>query len=275
MQSFWKLVPFFIITGIVIVAFAFFFFVNRYNTELDIHLEHETLAGSLNFAFSTIVGRPDETINWLDATFSILTILLLLNVAIAIVNQNWQVSTSRASKQFWFDRLDAIIEYRSRGTPSPNPANRLWEHVTRSWHDDLQNESLFDKARYHIMYLAFFLVGLVSLGYLWPQEIRKDLFYAPLSLGSSEGNQETDVVAMLERKIQLLEENMEWNQRLMDRKMHEEFDDLKSLLVGLQGTSGNKNSKLSKLSGSGNSARVDMSGKAQPFPPAEILVAKA
>ncbi|CAJ1943237.1 unnamed protein product [Cylindrotheca closterium] len=271
-QSFWKLVPFFFITGIVIVAFAFFFFVNRYNTDLDIDLEHQTLVGSLTFVFHIIVGRPDETLDWLDATFSILTILVLLNVAIAIVTQNWQVSTSRASNQFWVDRLDAIIEYRSRGTPSPNPANRLWEHVTASFHDGRQHESLFDKSRFCILYLDFFLVGLATCGYLWPQEIRRDLFYAPLNLGSTDGNQEMDLVAMLERKIQLLEENMEWNQRLMDRKMHEEFDDLKSLLVGLQDNSAKK---PSKLSGSGNSARVDMSGKPQPFPPTEILVAKA
>lgn len=263
------------VTVIVIIAFAFFFFIDRYNTDLDIHFEHQTLAGSLNFVFSAILGRPDETLNWLDATFSILTILLLLNVAIAIVIQNWQVSTSRALKQFWIDRLDAIIELRSRGTPFPNPANRLWEHATVSLNDDLQHESIFDKSQYCILYIGFFVVGLVTLGYLWPQEIRRDLFYAPLSLGSAEGNQETDVVAMLERKIQLLEQNMEWNQRLMDRKMHEEFDDLKSLLVGLQGNSGNKNPKPSKPPGSGNSTRVDMSGKARPFPPTEILVAKA
>lgn len=71
----------------------------------------------------------------------------------------------------------------------------------------------------------------------------------------------------------MLEENMEWNQRLMDRKMHEEFDDLKSLIVGLQG---NKESKDGKKGSSGNEgSRVDWSGRAQPFPPTEILVAKA
>ena len=204
--------------------------------------------------------------------FSILAILVLLNVAIAIVTQNWKSSISEASRRFWVDRLHAIAEYRSRGSPSPNPANSLWERLTGELSEDLSQELLFNKVRYLFLYLVFFLAGLPTLGLLWPQEMRRHIFYAPRKRGSSATGDEAGLVGLLEGKISLLEENMEWNQRLMDRKMREEFDDLKSLITSLQGSGSNKESKHMKRPSSGDDGR---SGKAKPFPPTEILVAKA
>jgi hypothetical protein len=256
------------VTGVILLAFAFLLFVNRYGTDMD--EEHDTLWDSFGYAFATFVRTPGSTSNWLDITFATVSVIVLLNVAIAIVNQNWMTANSKASKDFWIDRLNTILELGRGGTRKFVPVDTCWNNLMGSHNEALKNGyslSLMERMAYCLLYFATFLLGLLTFGFLWPLEMRRHLFAAPVE--SSKKKLEHELVASFERKIQMLEDSMEWNQRLLEGKIHDEFDELKSLIVSLQ----HMNHKASPRGNDG--ARVNWTGKPQPFPPNEIFVAQA
>jgi hypothetical protein len=262
------LIPFAIVSGVILLAFAFLFFVNRYGTDMD--EEHDTLWDSFGYTFATFVRTPDSSSNWLDITFATASVIVLLNVVIAIVNQKWMTANSKASKDFWIGRLNTILELGRGGSRKFVPVDTCWNNLMGSHNEALKNGdslSLMDRMAYCLIYSATFLLGLLTFGFLWPLEMRRHLFAAPVE--SSKKKSEPELVASFERKIQMLEDSIEWNQRLLEGKIHDEFDELKSLIVSLQ----DMNHKASARSNDG--ARVNWTGKPQPFPPSEIFVAQA
>ena len=111
-----KLVPFAALTTIVLVVFAFMFFVDRYGYPVDdvSGLNYETLWDSFLSVFSSFVGDPPNAENWLDILYGIVIVIVLLNVVIAIVSQQWEDATDQASKTFWQYRLDFLQEIRRK-----------------------------------------------------------------------------------------------------------------------------------------------------------------
>jgi hypothetical protein len=265
------LIPFFIVSTIILIAFSFLFLVNRYDTEMDEYQEYQTLADSFGYVFGTFVGSlGDDTLTWLDVVFATISIIVLLNVAIAIVNHNWRSANTKASRDFWVDRLNTVLELAysdgccgSRSSKYPTDVTGVSRFLDAKKEMLQANQhrqiSLWDLASYYILYTLLFIVGLLTFGLLWPQELRRRLFAAPII---SQSKTDKAVIAVFERKMQILEDTIEWHQRLMDRKMQDEFDELKEVLLRTQGP------KARGLEG----ARVNWTGTPQRFPPGEILV---
>jgi hypothetical protein len=95
--------------GIILCAFAFMFFVERNDDE-----DYATLLASFLSTFTAFVGEPSKSQNWLDVFFGIVTVVVLLNVVIAIISREWDDATRDASAVFWQYRLNFLFEV-SRG----------------------------------------------------------------------------------------------------------------------------------------------------------------
>ena len=79
-----KLIPFGVLTALVLCAFAYMFFIERHDCPLegDDDFKYDTLLNSFLSTFSSFVGDPPTSQNWLDILFGIVMILVLLNVII-------------------------------------------------------------------------------------------------------------------------------------------------------------------------------------------------
>ena len=84
-----KLIPFGVLSALVLGVFSFMFFVQRHDCPVDESDEfvYNTLWNSFLSTFSSFVGDPPTARNWLDILFGVVMIIVLLNVVIAIVNQ--------------------------------------------------------------------------------------------------------------------------------------------------------------------------------------------
>jgi hypothetical protein len=85
------------------------FCVDRYK-----EYDYSTLLLLCLTTFSSFVGGSAQAQNWLDILFGIITVIILLNVVIAIVSREWDDDIWEASKIFWQYRLDFLQEI-SRG----------------------------------------------------------------------------------------------------------------------------------------------------------------
>jgi hypothetical protein len=87
----WDLVPFAIVTFLVIFVFAFMYFIQEFENE-----GYEDLYASFLTVFSNFVGdlRPSEGV--FDLIFGVIVVVVLLDVVIGIVSASWEnaVNTS-------------------------------------------------------------------------------------------------------------------------------------------------------------------------------------
>lgn len=240
-------------------------FVKRYGT--DVEEELDTFRDSFGYVFAVFLSTPDSTSDWLDLVFAAVSVIVLLNVAIAIVNQNWVAANAKASKLFWIDRLNTILELGRGASRKWAPADTCCNSCMGR-HKEASGSArpLMQSAKEGLAYCATFMLGLVTFGWFWPLEMRRHFF--PVATEPSNMNRNDELVECLERKIQVLEESIKWNQRMLENKVHDEFDELKSLIVSVQNLQ-----HKAPASKSNDGARVNWTGKPQPFPPSEILVA--
>jgi hypothetical protein len=87
----WDLVPFSIVTFIVILVFTFMYFIQEFQEE-----GYEDFYASFLTVFSNFVGDPRPAEGVLDLIFGVVVVVVLLNVVIAIVSASWEdaVNTS-------------------------------------------------------------------------------------------------------------------------------------------------------------------------------------
>ena len=97
----------------MLVFFAFMYHVYRFEEE-DQEVLYRSFDEAFFSTFSSFVGEPARAENWLDIVFGVVTVVILLNVVIAIVSKGWDDATQEASSAFWMYRLDFLQEI-SRG----------------------------------------------------------------------------------------------------------------------------------------------------------------
>jgi hypothetical protein len=105
-----ELVPFFVITLIILVAFMSMYYVKRFDDgyvkgdggkecdplvdascscDEEFQVNFCTYTDSFYNVFGYLGGGPDETTDVLDIIFIFLTVIIFLNVLIAIVSNAW------------------------------------------------------------------------------------------------------------------------------------------------------------------------------------------
>jgi hypothetical protein len=100
------LIPFFIVSALLLLAFAYGFFIQGDNDACPNITE--CYAWTLGGFFS----GSDETNTVLDVLFGVIAIVVLLNVVIAIVSEAWETAQERALNLFWKFRLEFLSEAR-------------------------------------------------------------------------------------------------------------------------------------------------------------------
>jgi len=122
------LIPFAVITGVLLAAFAYLYFVQSNVSQwedcgkcrgLETMTEdcdgcdgHETLLASFLTTFASFVGGPDDTPTLLDVIYGVVTVIILLNVVIAIISKAWDDATEikNARRVFWKYRINLFYE---------------------------------------------------------------------------------------------------------------------------------------------------------------------
>jgi hypothetical protein len=79
------LLPFAIVTLIVLVAFSFMYYIQNFGDE-----GYETFKDAFYSIFTQFFGGPEGATGPLDLIFGILSVVILLNVVIAIVSTSWE-----------------------------------------------------------------------------------------------------------------------------------------------------------------------------------------
>ena len=124
----YTLVPFFIVSAFLLLAFAYGFRVSG---------EHGNVCSSMHECYAWTLQRffngSDETSDFLDILFGIIAIIILLNVLIAIVSEAWGTANDRAKYLFWKFRLQFLSEARFlshiyRNLLSKGTSNKLGEY---------------------------------------------------------------------------------------------------------------------------------------------------
>lgn len=139
------------------------------------------------------VDAPEETATMLDATFGIVTTIVLLNVVIAVISISWDKSTEeeKALRVFWEYRLTFIqdVTLSRKAFKSAKKMKKLMRLNTFSdrfdkarsdrierFHDPSQKNGIGLYFFFVTQYAVYFVLGLFTFGYFWPFKIRKDIF---------------------------------------------------------------------------------------------------
>lgn len=102
------LIPFFVVSFLVLLAFAFGFRMS--GTRGD---SCDTLGNCFYFVMQSFFAGADDTTDYLDILYGILVIVVLLNVVIAIVEQAWEEAAKETGRLFWTYRLEFLTENRA------------------------------------------------------------------------------------------------------------------------------------------------------------------
>jgi hypothetical protein len=129
----WDLVPFAIVTFIVILVFAFMFFIQEYKEEGYEHFYASTLT-----VFSSFVGDPRPAEGPLDLIFGVVVVVVLLNVVIAIVSASWENAVNTSLILLCTHRLQLLRRANDNSAYLPK-----W--FSGEWWIDTQFEELMEK----------------------------------------------------------------------------------------------------------------------------------
>ncbi|KAL3927928.1 MAG: hypothetical protein SGBAC_012875 [Bacillariaceae sp.] len=196
MMLFQTLLPFMVCTSLVLLAFAFMYHVSKYDRNNPLpedRLQFDTLWLSFLSVFQMFVDAPEETATMLDATFGIVTTIVLLNVVIAVISISWDKSTEeeKALRVFWEYRLTFIqdVTLSRKAFKSAKKMKKLMRLNTFSdrfdkarsdrierFHDPSQKNGIGLYLFFVTQYAVYFVLGLFTFGYFWPFKIRKDIF---------------------------------------------------------------------------------------------------
>lgn len=117
---FQTLIPFFIVSGLLLLAFAYGFRVSHNDAGCLANCEEDACdmcQASLGQWYYWVLGGffsgADSTDSpTLDLLFGVTAIIILLNVVIAIVSDAWEVSSLQSQALFWKFRLEFLSESR-------------------------------------------------------------------------------------------------------------------------------------------------------------------
>ena len=99
------LVPFFIISNLLLLTFAYGFFIQG-------NERCPNLLSCYGWTLQGFFSGSDDTDDALDVFFGFIAIVVLLNVVIAIVSESWENAADRAIGLFWRFRLEFLCEAR-------------------------------------------------------------------------------------------------------------------------------------------------------------------
>lgn len=154
-------------------------------------LPYDSLWVSLQSVLLMFLDAPETAQTMVDALFGLVTTIILLNVVIGIVSIAWDSSTNQDVTQelFWEYRLAFVQDV----TLSKNPGKKaktakavtsiMSERFEKS--RTLREQQMSEQQRlkriiltigHFIQYVTYFLLGLISFGLCWPDQIKKDIF---------------------------------------------------------------------------------------------------
>ncbi|CAJ1951296.1 unnamed protein product [Cylindrotheca closterium] len=195
-KVFGTLVPFIVCTGLVLLAFAFMYYVQNFNNPEALgELPYNDLWTSFQSVLLMFLDAPESTETMVDALFGLITSIILLNVVIAIVSIAWGRSTEQEMTQqlFWEYRLAFVQDV----TLTKNPGKKKKGKTSKA--TNIVSER-FDKSRsirqeqiadpfhtvrykrvllytgYFFQYVVYFVLGLFTFGLCWPDKIKRDIF---------------------------------------------------------------------------------------------------
>jgi len=101
-----ELVPFLIVSLLLLWSFVYSFFVSRIE-------ECESIFMCTSWLLTNVFAYvPSEKADWLTTIFGIMVMIVLLNVVIAIVGEAWNLAAIKSTKLFWKYRLEKIADLR-------------------------------------------------------------------------------------------------------------------------------------------------------------------
>lgn len=205
--------------------------------------------------YSMLLGEVDETAfqdsgvaTALFVLFMFLVVILLANVLIAIVTDSYKVvADQRAAIVFWTNRLDFVAEmdgiangpWRNRlrkflgcgKGEETSPSKRreavmgkeLWRQIMELFEDEVEEGIVsFTFLAYTLLRMAAILIiplwiagGFLTLGWLWPPQVREAFSTSTVSKHSSDAQKENEL-----RKTQMLQLQEEVK-TLSDELLHE------------------------------------------------------
>jgi Ion transport protein len=182
--------------------------------------------------YTMLLGEVDETdfrgsgvATALFIIFMFLCVILLANVLIAIVTDSYKViQDQRAAIVFWTNRLDFIAEmdaiangpwkkrlkkifklgegHESSGRGDQQFGKALWVQVMELFEDDIDDGYMsFDFLLYTALRIAvalfviplWILLGVVTLGWFWPPQVREAVFTSTVFKHSSDTEKEDEL----------------------------------------------------------------------------------
>jgi hypothetical protein len=243
-----------IVGAAILCAFAFIFFVSRDDEE-----DFSTFGVSVYSLFAVMIGGPDVTDDVLDIVFGIVTIVVMLNVVIAIVSNTWDEATKKASTVFWEYRLTFIQEmsvFRAKAEERVKSVGclslfvdcilkgidkgLLFDEWSKTIEKDPENYSFFLMILYWIAYTIFFFAGLVSCGIFWPRSICRAVFSASVYTTVQGGTTTVatkyvklsadEVQKAVEKRMNEFEKKVRTSMVTENKKLHNEIHELKDSL---------------------------------------------
>ena len=116
------LVPFLVVSLVMIFGFSFTFYINRFDDEgcdpmSDEEASFCTISDSMLTTLNYFYSGPDDTGSWwLDQLFGLVAVVILLNVVIAVVSDAWEESQKLSAQAFWEFRVNFLFEVNSIST---------------------------------------------------------------------------------------------------------------------------------------------------------------
>jgi len=192
------LIPFLVVALLILCAFAFMYYTLGVG-QCESIPEFCTMNSALPTTLEYFFNGPEQTRWWaLDLLFGLIIVIILLNVVIAIVSDEWSDSKKRAGETFWAYRINFLFDVRS--LPFAYEDKQTWS--TLDWLDDLGEycssgsevwnwSDEWDYAddicawvyfgvkialNFVIYLFLLILVGPLSFGIFWPRRVREYMF---------------------------------------------------------------------------------------------------
>ena len=204
----WAVVPFLVVSFVTLFTFSFMYFIqyqHNPNNALEVEPSHATMMSSFQAVLLGFTGDTTTYESVLDYLYGITVVIILLNVIIAVVSEEWEDAVAEANGAFWNYRLDLILE-KTRGIDIDysNPACQRLSKFRRNLGRDLDNLFLNSetvgttteelKKKLALAYrendsifciklilksVVLILLGFPTCGMLWPKFFRQMLFTPP------------------------------------------------------------------------------------------------